>query len=354
MEKYRKQDQLYIDQYDRWTIEELKKLEIAEKLELENAPPNQKLGISIMHGSNIHSFLNTGIQRARNKENSLRAAMQADEEKDYLISINSIPEIVRCNTCNSRTKFSGYYFKKDQHRQDKTNIFFLFDCPKKHTPRKIVYPDGEEYNFPIAKCQHCGGELRDMSETRNNILYSTDLCTVCGKTETFEYDLTIEPILPIDEDDRRKYCDDFLKKRTFLEDLLEIERFFNAHPELNNTEPEKITLDLIKKLTIPMVEEMLLQVCEKNSFVKFQFEKPVVDKHVTIVFSVQDPTSRTGYESSALLKKVIKKELHDTNWRLMAKGIMYRLGFLTGELKGYEQEEDLIKIAKEIYNTKKS
>jgi hypothetical protein len=54
--------------------------------------------------------------------------------------------------------------------------------------------------------------------------------------------------------------------------------------------------------------------------------------------------NRNEYDSQRILKKIIRGLLKDTNWRLMSEGINYRLGILTGRLKAYEREEDLIKI----------
>ena len=64
-----------------------------------------------------------------------------------------------------------------------------------------------------------------------------------------------------------------------------------------------------------------------------------------INFTVQDnKTGREEYDSRMTLKKLIQKLLIETNWRLMSDGIDYRLGILSGRLRGYEREEDLLKI----------
>ena len=54
-------------------------------------------------------------------------------------------------------------------------------------------------------------------------------------------------------------------------------------------------------------------------------------------------------ESSSDLKKLIKKRLKGTNWRLMTDGVSYRLGMLSGRLRGYEQEEGLVKLVRTKY-----
>lgn len=68
-------------------------------------------------------------------------------------------------------------------------------------------------------------------------------------------------------------------------------------------------------------------------------------KHVIIPFTVQDEDpDRKEYDSTHKLQKIVKAALSETNWRLMSEGVMYRLGYVYGRLKGYEQEEDLMKI----------
>ena len=47
-----------------------------------------------------------------------------------------------------------------------------------------------------------------------------------------------------------------------------------------------------------------------------------------------------------LPKESIDGALMSTNWRLMSDGVAYRLGILTGRLRGYEREEDLLKLVK--------
>lgn len=52
-------------------------------------------------------------------------------------------------------------------------------------------------------------------------------------------------------------------------------------------------------------------------------------------------SARTGDESTRPLEKLFKALLEGTNWRLMSNGLNYRLGYVSGQLKGYENEEDL-------------
>jgi hypothetical protein len=65
---------------------------------------------------------------------------------------------------------------------------------------------------------------------------------------------------------------------------------------------------------------------------------------VVIPFSIQDMNSeRSDRASSQTAEEIIKNTLNETNWRLI-DGVSYRLGYLQGRLKGYEREEDMIKL----------
>ena len=63
-------------------------------------------------------------------------------------------------------------------------------------------------------------------------------------------------------------------------------------------------------------------------------------------FSIHDAKERSESQSMGDLKKAITKNLQGTNWRLMSDGVDYRLGMLSGRLRGYEREEDLLELVR--------
>jgi hypothetical protein len=72
-----------------------------------------------------------------------------------------------------------------------------------------------------------------------------------------------------------------------------------------------------------------------------------MNKDVFLPFIVYDKqASRKDRESETKFKKLLNRALGDTNWRLMSDGVSYRLGMLSGRLRGYEREEDLLKIVR--------
>lgn len=62
-------------------------------------------------------------------------------------------------------------------------------------------------------------------------------------------------------------------------------------------------------------------------------------------FSLQDADSSRNEETSKdELTTIITDALEHTNWRLVSKSVLYRLGYLEGQLKGYEGEEELLQL----------
>jgi hypothetical protein len=56
------------------------------------------------------------------------------------------------------------------------------------------------------------------------------------------------------------------------------------------------------------------------------------------------------YNSKQKLKKLIQSSLESTTWRLMSDGISYRLELLSGRIRVYEDEKDLVKLIKKSIN----
>jgi len=86
---------------------------------------------------------------------------------------------------------------------------------------------------------------------------------------------------------------------------------------------------------------------KKSGIRKLMLEKPEIEKYVVVPFTVQDAdSSRKDNDSVRRLQRVLRKTLMGSNWRLMSEGVTYRLGYLSGRLKGYEREEDLVELVR--------
>ncbi|MBX3254915.1 MAG: hypothetical protein KF862_12300 [Chitinophagaceae bacterium] len=342
MEQYRKSDQYYIDEYDKKTIQELKELEkLMDEAEKQCQSNSDNLPDYL---SKQIKYIDTGVSYARNKNQSVRENIAEDERKDQLLQKNPIPENVRCNTCNALMDFKSHDFIG--HRNGP--LIYFFSCPNNHLPMKTVYANGNPYLIPKATCTYCGGELVCKTRKTKMRLILTDKCQQCGKTDSFKINIAPKKILPIDENDRKKYCTDFIGRRTSYEDL----KSLAALGELFDNQQEKDTYNFsqLKMLNIVQLEETLVEKLKEEGLQKFQFEKPKdSNRFLTVNFSAVDNKNREKTKSIKALKKIIETQLFHSNWRLMSPGISYNLAFLSGQLKGYSLEEDLLKIAREIH-----
>jgi hypothetical protein len=102
----------------------------------------------------------------------------------------------------------------------------------------------------------------------------------------------------------------------------------------------------IKKIGIVELEKILSETLEKEKYIKLTLDRPEIGQQVIVPFTVQDAdTARKDRNSTRYLEKVLKSSLEDTNWRLLSNSLMYRLGYVSGQLKGYENEEDMLTLA---------
>lgn len=350
MGQYRKSDQYYEDEYDRLTIKMLRKLDDQPG----NFDPPRTYAVRdpeefqqlIERTIAQADYNNLGAIRAKNRDNEIRIRISEDEYKDRMLQRNPVPENVRCNTCGERMDFCAHLFKGI----DDSELVYLFDCPNKHDGKhKAVYPNGKEWVIEERQCTYCGGRILTKTKKTRKTIILTDTCEKCDKKEVLELDRTIEKILPINEAERKKYCLDFIGVKTRADNLKSIRELNDLMEERES----KYDYSHVTQLNISKLEQLLAENVEKASYIKMQFDKPKNDRYLIVDFSVQDSADRDSYSSIKALKKVIESTLFSTNWKLMSTDISYNLGFLSGKLKGYSLEEDLIKIAKEIDQKKK-
>jgi hypothetical protein len=155
--------------------------------------------------------------------------------------------------------------------------------------------------------------------------------------------------------DRIHYC---LEDKEFRDHLFAIRKGFEDMAqlgrEIKEKEDNKHIYDAMKEMRKPKVAELiniLSPAIEKEGFIEFTLGKPEAGRELTVEISCLDNKPERGdYDSRKILKKTIDIALLDTNWRLMSEGISYRLGYLSGKLRAYDNEEDLKKL---VMKTKK-
>ncbi len=349
--------QYYSDLYDRHTIEECRRLE-SRNPELPKDDDNdlsKEKRSAIMLANNLFMYFTKG-ERYASKEETIRKWMDRDKERDEIFESAKAPENITCLTCGRLMFVESKHFWMDD--KDKDRVLFFYDCPLTHMPRRAFFSDGEEWKSRPNPCPECGAELEHTPEKKvKNKIISTDKCLKCGfsKESEFELSVTKDKIDPhfardrtrfcLSQEEGEKYVDYKYHMKAAIETMKKIEE-----KEANKESYEKVAK--LKKLKIIEVEQLLSPSLEAQGYIKLHFQAPEIKKDIIVTFSIHDSKDRKEYDSMNDLKKAIKKTLEGTNWKLMSDGVDYRLGMLSGRLRGYEREEDLLELVSDT-KTKK-
>ena len=221
--------------------------------------------------------------------------------------------------------------------------------------RKVVFENGEKWERTPDLCKKCGSELKhDFREEGRFEIWETT-CSNCSYRKVEKTDREKEKLKKKQELNhekelldkyRSRFCIEKEKAEEFIEAIEELKFADQVYEyELQKLDtPEYEQTHNIQKLSAVEVEELLNKILRKSRFDRFTMKEPEFGKFVEIIFSIQDlDKSRNQKESTQAFGDLLKETLKTTNWRLM-DSISYRLGFLTARLRGYEQDEDILKL----------
>ncbi len=355
MIKYLRPKQEYVDRYERLTVWDCRRTENFHKdyknEELSKEAPNS---VKVVNEIALHyDLLFTTLYWYDNKERKIQEWMDEDTEKDRLLETAQAPQGIRCLKCRSSVTPNDRILH-DWGGEKKNRVLFMYDCPNGCMPHRAFFNDGEEYRVKPNPCPKCQAEMTKISEkVENEKVITTSTCPKCKYVETDEFDLKIkeEPPDPDYEKDRARFClsEEAAKKNQEEKFQLEgIAQFMEDWKKKDEKKEEYEKIAKLKKLTVFDLEKLLTPVLKKEGYVKLQFGNPEMGKDVFMSFTAQDSRSdRIERESSIKLQKILKTTLSDTNWRLMSEGASYRLGILSGRLRAYEREEDLLSLVKD-------
>jgi ribosomal protein S27AE len=282
------------------------------------------------------------------KSETIRTWMARDRAKDDMLARAVEPGGKRCVRCSSSLAIES----KDLHsdKNDCERVLFILTCTSCRKPHAF-WENGEEWERRPYLCVKCSTAMASDHKRIGNVITTTYSCPSCGYEEIDTLDLDEkspeEPIDPNFEEDRKKYClsdkegGEYISGREKLKRVTAMMKDSEEHKEAYEA------VEKIKTLSIVDLERLLGPVVEKSGYVRLEFAKPDTQRGLTIEFTLQDNTpGRSEYESVKPLQKLLQKTLVETNWRLMSDGITYRLGFLTGRLRGYSGKEALIELTK--------
>ncbi|OGI36017.1 MAG: hypothetical protein A2259_01685 [Candidatus Moranbacteria bacterium RIFOXYA2_FULL_43_15] len=350
--KHPKDESYYSERYDRMTIDECEcwDSEVCDAYAKSGKKFDPEKPSRRLHGGYLADFYSCFIKGERylRKEETVRQWMESDRAKDEKLESAVEPKGVRCINCSS-PDMSCISRDLMTDSQNEESVLFMFQCGKCGN-RRAYWENGVEWKPRPNPCPKCRAEMRSERSRRCDVIEIIYFCPKCQYTENDIIDLgkKEEFVDPDFETKRKKYClsDEEGKKYSSAKITMEqASSFMEKWKEKEENKDLYDAIDNIKKLTISDLQKFLDPIIERAGYAKLEFEKPDLQKDVILGFGLQDAKSgRSDRESAYELKKLLKKSLEGTNWRLMSEGVSYRLGFLTGRLRGAEGEEDFKKL----------
>ncbi len=353
------EDSYYQDMYDLHTIEECLRGIDYWKLAFKKCSNSEELK-DLSKKDRIRHFtaaLNMDLYHKKGFRYEYRASTiqewisraRSDDEK---IANAYVPQNIICSQCAHEMEI----IFKDLY-PDSSRVLFFFECPSCHK-RKGVFDNGESFVSRPELCPKCKKELKVSHSKEGRVLVWKKNCKGCGFKETEiddwdKKDAERQKKNAADKELLKKYRSRFCMSDKEGQDYIEgmhrlkmmTELLENAKQKATDPDCQKVTK--LKRMTVVELEKLITQPIEKEKYIKLMLEKPEIDRFVIVPFTVQDTdSSRKENASVCKLNRVLRRTLEETNWRLMSEGVHYRLGYLSGRLKGYEHEEDLLQLVK--------
>lgn len=359
--QYLKNEQHYTDIYDLGTIEECldyykaieKGFDKHKDSEKFKKFTKKKFDREVRKMTNLAVNIIKG-ERYKNKARVIHEWMERDRKEQEKYDNAVPPKGIICKDCSAPTKVTNKDFLHSY--EENAQVLFMFRCVKCNIGQAF-YEDGTEWHYDPPKCPKCNAPLNNDIKDVDDVMTTTYSCTKC-------------PYKKVDTHDFKKFKQEREKEKAKEKKLLADYREVFCLPDKEGQEYVELTEAMavgrevyeeemrkyddsayvqsskLKKFTIVELEKLLNETLEKKKYLKLSFDKPQMGQQVIVPFTIQDAdSSRSEHTSTADLKKLLNTILEDTNWRLMSDGIHYRLGYLYGNLKGYEREEELLELA---------
>ncbi len=373
---YLKDKQIYIDRYDLHTIEEcLDTVKMFQEVYQKSLTDKDVKDISKedkLHDVNLMLHRTLFVikgKRYKNKQETIQKWMEEDKLKQDKQDYTPTPERIVCPLCGGSMSFNISKHLDYSYDSPIMRMMFLFKCSKCEK-QQWVYDDGEIRVSKPDLCPKCKKEIDINATRKGKVITWKYKCKSCGYTKT-----EIDNLAKHDEEHKEweeeqkkkeeegkklleKYREEFcLNEKDGIEhvetlEALEVAKVVGEEEKQKYDDPAYEQASKIKKTKIIDLEKLLTKELEKSKYTKLSFGKSEIGRDVIVPFTVQDSdSSRRDRVSIFELEKLIKNTLEGTNWRLLAS-VMYRLGFLEGRLKGYESEEDILKLAGKLEKLK--
>ncbi len=346
--KHLEERSVYEERYDRHTVEECRYLEdffLSPKIQEKRFDDGRGFPDRIMPLQLLHV---TG-ERYLAREKTLNEWMERDRQRDLLVE-QARPPLIRCPSCGQAMEcfYSQLHLSFDNAELDKME-FFLACKPCQQS--RNVYENGREVIHEPILCEKCNRETESDRIERGGKRYYVRTCKHCGHTEETLSVLDEEEKAPTQEEidrfnlDKKRFCITEEQGKRYVELMKRMKDLEKQKEEHLLNMDLYDTLKETKKLTIAALEKLLIEALKKSDFADFRITMSP-GQGVMLDFSVRDLKAERGeQESKNTLEKAIESVVADTNWSL-SEYVNYRLGFLSGQMRGYETEPDLEKLVR--------
>jgi predicted RNA-binding Zn-ribbon protein involved in translation (DUF1610 family) len=292
------------------------------------------------------------LPRWEEKDATIRSWMSRDRALDERLASARPRTEPTCSSCGKqglRLVTKDLLHKESESEQ---SVLFMLDCTACKR-RSAYWEDGAEWISPTTPCPKCTEPLSMKVKMRGRIMTTTYTCDQCGDKEVEKTELGKEdPPDPDFERHKEVFCLSEERARTMQAYRPKWEEAMRMMDDdmkrIANKELYEAAAK-IERLKIPQLIERLRPAIEAAGYIEVAFDKPELGGHVTISFSCMDSHSgREDAKSRKELKNAVGKALSETNWRLMSDGVSYRLGYLTGRLRAFEDEDELVGLVKKL------
>ncbi|MDD3648446.1 MAG: hypothetical protein PHS44_08195 [Candidatus Dojkabacteria bacterium] len=358
--KYLRTPKYYQDDYDLDTIKEgLDMVDLLKSVEVKIRKSKKLQHLSEEEHQHDFNYMYNcqmlGLKKGRFEDR--QKTIEEWIERDRLLQDkydNTLPPNVVCSKCGEKMK-NKFKSLKDYWDDKPARMMFIFHCDKCNK-REAYYENGEKYVSKPSLCPKCKSKLDFNLEKKGDITIWKTQCTSCkyreieetnDKKEEMERRKQQRKEKELLKNYRNKFCLSE-KEGNKLVSLFEEIAYANEvykHILQEHEDPAYEKEQNIKKFSISELEKFINPKLEKASYKGLKLKDPDIGDFVEINFTTQDlDVSRNKNVSVKELERLLNAKLEQTNWRLMSGGITYRLGYLTGVLKGYERSEDILKL----------
>jgi hypothetical protein len=353
---YLKDPHYYADLYDLITIRQcLNTLEMFKKIankmsaaeDLKHLSPEEKdRSLNMMYNLQM---MHQKAARFKRRTETIESWIDSDRAKEDKYENTPPPDNIVCDACNSPMQVN---LKELMYHDEPMRVLFFFDCPQCKS-RRAVYDSGTEFEARHSYCPKCKSELDHSYKRKKDIGTWITKCTRCEYSETEITDYKKQDAERKQEADADKallvkYRDEFCfgeDEGNKYVDMVEEMQFAN---DVYQSEKEKYEDPVYEKaaninqLSIAELENLLTTNLLEHKFHKLSLDKPEINQFIVVPFNLQDADpGRNSADSCKQLEQCLNNILKTTNWRLMKDSVSYRLGYVSGRLKGYERAEDL-------------